>query len=76
MQSFFNLPFKCLALSRCRFKHNVSAGNERGYLGKTKRLEDLAQGLHFDGSAAANIYRSKEGDKSKHSEALIFSTAV
>jgi len=66
LQSFF----------RSRLKHDVPAGNERVYLGKTKRLKDLAQVLHFDSAATANIYRSKKSDKSKLSGTLIFKTAV
>jgi putative restriction endonuclease len=31
-----NLSFKRLGLFRCRLKHNVPAGNERGYPGETK----------------------------------------
>jgi hypothetical protein len=57
-------------------KHNVPTGDEGSYPGQTKRLEDLTQRLHFDGSATANIYRSKKSDKSKHSETLIFKAAV
>jgi hypothetical protein len=70
------LSFKRPGLFRSRLKHNVPTGDEGSYPGQTKRLEDLTQRLHFDGSATANIYRSKKSDKSKHSETLIFKAAV
>ncbi len=58
-------PVKSLLNGR-RLKDDIAAGDERCHLGKTKGLEELAQGIHLDGVSTADVNRSEERDESRH----------